>query len=178
VTVRQTTWYTFGFATVSSALVTVPLAPLNSTWWRVGDQVNGGNFNSQLGWPQLAATIARVRDGLPASDRDKLRILARDDGETGAVNLYGPAYHLPLAISGMNSNWIRGFGDPPPQTVITLGFDRRFLEQNFESCELAAHLTDPYTLENQAINWNTEVFVCRNLRQPWPDFWEHFQTFG
>jgi hypothetical protein len=42
-------------------------------------------------------------------------------GKLGAVNLYGPAYGLPTAISGMNSNWERGYGDPPPQTVIVLG---------------------------------------------------------
>jgi hypothetical protein len=35
--------------------------------------------------------------------------------------LYGPAYGLPEAISGINTYWLRGYGDPPPQTVIVLG---------------------------------------------------------
>jgi hypothetical protein len=41
-------------------------------------------------------------------------ILAGNYGEAGAINLYGPAYDLPEAISGINSYWLRGYGDPPP----------------------------------------------------------------
>ena len=100
-------------------------------------------------------------------------------GETGAVNLYGPAYGLPRAISGMNSSWFRGYGDPPPQTVIVLGEHRDFVDQNFSSCELADHLTNRYGIANMSITGcDDDVFVCRNLRQPWPEFWEHFRYYG
>jgi protein-S-isoprenylcysteine O-methyltransferase Ste14 len=101
-----------------------------------------------------------------------------DEGETGAVNLYGPAYGLPRAISGMNSNWFRGYGDPPPQTVIVLGEHRDFVDQNFTSCELAVHLTNRYGIGNMSITGYDHVFVCRNLRQPWLEFWEHFRYYG
>jgi len=178
ISVRQTTLYSLLFAFLSTAAVTVPFAPLDSTWWHIADHVIGGNFNSQIGWPEMVDTVAQVRDTLPPADLDSLRILTADDGQTGAVNLYGPARHLPPALSGMNSNWLRGHNDPAPHTLITLGFDRQFLEKNFESCALAAHLTDPKTLENEAINWNTEVYVCRNLRQPWRTFWQQLKAYG
>ena len=177
-TVRQTTWYSLFFAGVSTAAVTLPIAPLNSTWWHIADHINGGNFGYQLGWPQMVEIVARVRDTLPPQDLGSLRILSTDDGQTGAVNLYSPAYHLPPAISGMNSNWLRGYGNPPPRTVITLGFDRQFLEQNFESCTLAAHMTDRSILENNSINGNIEIYVCRNLRRPWPEFWQQLKSYG
>ena len=38
-------------------------------------------------------------------------VTASDEGEAGAVNHYGAGYGLPRAISGMNSNWLRGYGD-------------------------------------------------------------------
>jgi hypothetical protein len=41
-------------------------------------------------------------------------ILAGNYGEAGAINLYGPAYGLPEAMSGINSYWLCGYGDPPP----------------------------------------------------------------
>jgi hypothetical protein len=178
VAVRRITWRTLFVSGLATAAVTLPVAPLNSAWWRVADYMNGGNFNMQIGWPDVVETVAKIRDSLPVQERAGLGILAGDEGETGAVNLYGPAYGLPRAISGMNSNWLRGYGDPPPQTVIVLGEHRDFVEQNFESCELAGRLTNRYGIDNATIAGYTDVFVCRNLRQPWPEFWKHFRYYG
>jgi hypothetical protein len=176
--VVRITWRVLTVSGLITAAVTLPVAPLNTNWWRVADRMNGGNFNSQIGWPDTVEIVAKIRDSLPIPEQARLGILTGDDGETGAVNLYGPAYRLPRAISGMNSNWLRGYGDPPPQTVIMVGMDRDFLYRNFESCELVGRLTNRYGIENNVIDGYADVFVCRHLRQPWPDFWEHFLYFG
>jgi len=176
-TVWQIVWPTFAIAGLCAASLTIPVAPINSTWWHVANGVNG-NFHYEVGWQDLAATVAKVRDSLPPQDRSRLAVLAADDGQAGAVNLYGPAFGLPAAISGMNSNWLRGYGDPPPETVITVGFKHEMLLQNFESCQLADHLSNPYGIDNRAIDGYNEVYVCRSLRWPWPVFWEHFRYFG
>jgi hypothetical protein len=126
----------------------------------------------------MAETVAHIRDSLPREDRTRLGILAGDAGEAGAINLYGSAYGLPRAISGSNSHWLRGYGDPPPQTVIAVGFSRDVTDWAFESCELADHLTNRYGIKNSVIGDNTDVFVCRRLRQPWPEFWKQFRWFG
>jgi len=148
-------------------------------WWRFCDQLNGNNFSEEVGWQEMVASIATVRDSLSAEDRSRLSILAGDAGEAGAVNLYGSAYGLPRAISGSNSHWLRGYGDPPPQTVITVGSPRDlYLERFFESCVLAGHLSNRYGITNAAVGNYTDLFVCRNLRQPWPEFWKDFHWFG
>lgn len=77
----------------------------------------------------------------------------------------------------MSSNWFRGYGNSPPDLAITVGFSRGFLEQNFESCELATRLTNPNVLQNSSVAAR-EVFMCRRLRQPWPVFWQGFRTYG
>lgn len=100
-------------AGLCAAAVTLPIAPLNAGWWRLANRSNGV-FDNDVGWPELVETVAKIRDSLPVPQRATLGVLAADDGEAGAVNLYGPAYGLPTAISGMNSNWQRGYGDPPP----------------------------------------------------------------
>ncbi len=176
--VRRITWRSLLVAALTTAAVTLPIAPLNSAWWRVADYGNGGNFNMQIGWPELVETVAKVRDSLPVQERATLGILAGDEGETGAVNLYGPAYGLPRAISGMNSNWMRGYDDPPPQTVIVLGERRDLVDQLFASCDLAGHVTNRYGIKNDTVTGYTDVFVCRNLRQPWPEFWKNFHYYG
>lgn len=65
-----------------------------------------------------------------------------------------------------------------PQTVIVAGEDRDFAQRKFESCELAGRLKNRYGIRNFTIGGQPEVFVCRNLRQPWPEFWEHFRYYG
>ena len=159
--------------------VTLPIAPIQSAWWRIADAAsNHQSFSMELGWPELAATVAKVRDSLPLDGRSQVAVLAADEGGAGAVNLYGRAYGLPEAISGMNSNWLRGYGTPPPKTVIAVGFKREEVENIFAVCELAAQLSTPYGIVNPTIGDRNQVYVCRNIRVPWPEFWKGFQYYG
>lgn len=178
VVARRVTSRTLVIAGLCAAAVTLPVAPLNSRWWHFANAANGGMFDSQIGWPDMVETVAKIRDSLPVAERVRLGVMAGDEGEAGAVNFYGPAYGLPRAISGMNSNWLRGYGDPAPETVIVLGAHRDDVDRIFESCVLAGRATNRYGIANSAVaNWD-EIFVCRQPRQPWPEFWKHFQYYG
>jgi 4-amino-4-deoxy-L-arabinose transferase-like glycosyltransferase len=178
--VRRVTRNSLAIGALVVFALTLPIAPLNSAWWRLADSTaNKQSFNMQVGWPELVATVAQVRDSLPAEDRNGVRVLAADEGEAGAVNMYGRAYGLKDAISGMNSNWLRGYGDPPPPTVIAVGFKPGELNEIFAQCQAAARLSNPYGIVNQAIGGDRdEVYVCRNIREPWPEFWKGFQYYG
>ncbi len=175
--VTRSVWISLTVAALTAFALTIPIAPLQSKWWQVANAANDC-FNMEMGWPEMVATLAHVRDFLPAEERDGVRVLAGDEGEAGAVNLYGPAYGLQEAISGMNSNWLRGYGNPPPQTVIAVGFYREEAEKIFASCEPAAQLSNPYGIVNEAFGGREEVYVCRNIREPWPEFWKGFQYYG
>ena len=61
---------------------------------RLADRMNG-NFNYEIGWPDLVETVAQIRDTLPIQDQATLGILAGDEGEAGAVNLYAPQSSCP-----------------------------------------------------------------------------------
>ncbi len=160
-----------------AAAVALPIAPIDSAWFRVANQVNG-DFREEIGWPELVETVARIRDSLPAEDRAHLGILGTNYGEAGAVNLYGPQYGLPRAISGVNSFWYRGYGDPPPEVVIVMGLSRDVLETKFTSCELAVHTSNRYGIANEETSRHPDIFVCRGPRPNWPEFWKHFQYYG
>ena len=175
--ILRAAWRTLGIGGLSLASLILPFAPINSAWWSVQDAVVH-QFNMQIGWPEMARTIAQVRDSLPAAERGSVGVMAADEGEAGAVNLYGRAYGLPRAISGMNSNWLRGYGDPPPQTVIAVGFKPSELNKIFASCQDAAELWNPYGVVNDTFRDRDQVYVCRNIRAPWPEFWKHFQYYG
>ena len=76
------------------------------------------------------------------------------------------------------SFWQRGYGDPPPETLIVLGISRGFLERSFHSCEVAGHTPNPYGIENEETSDHPDIYVCRGLRQSWPEFWKDFRYYG
>jgi hypothetical protein len=171
---------TCGALAVGGALsiaFSLPIAPVNSSLWKVVNRVNE-DFREEIGWPELVETVAGIHASLSAEERAHVGILAGNYGEAGAIDLYGPAHGLPKAISGVNSYWLRGYGDPPPQTLIVVGLSRDFLERNFESCVLAGHVANRYGVLNEETTRHPDLFVCRQLRQPWPAFWKQFRNYG
>ena len=162
---------------VIAVVSVLPIAPLNSRWWSLVNKGND-NFREQVGWPELVRTVAGIHASLPAEERAHAGILAGNYGEAGAIDLYGPALGLPRAISGINSYWLRGYGDPPPETLVVVGISRAFLERNFESCQLAGHVTNPYGIMNEETTDHPDIYVCRKLRTPWAEFWKRFRYYG
>lgn len=157
--------------------VALPLAPINSSWFRLADKVNV-TLRDEIGWQDLVSTLAQLRDSLPAESRAHLGILAENYGEVGAINLYGPGRGLPRAISGVNSSWERGYGDPPPQILIVVGFPRAFVEASFDSCRLAAQNTNSFGVVNEESTERRDIFLCGPPKAGWAQFWRTFQYFA
>jgi hypothetical protein len=175
--VRALTWGVLAAGGVAVAAVGLPVAPINSDLWKLSTKVHD-NFAEEIGWQELTETIAGVYVALPAEQKPGARVLAGNYGEAGAINLYGAAYGLPHVISGVNSYRLRGYGNPPPQTVIALGFARHDLEQLFTSCSLAGRVSNRYGVENEETRDHPEIFVCRAPLQSWPALWERLPRFG
>jgi hypothetical protein len=174
---RGVTWAALAIGTVIGCALSLPIAPVGSGLWDITGAVHD-NFVEQIGWPDLVETVTDIYAGLPPDERPGTAILAGNYGEAGAVDLYGPAAGLPRAISGTNSFWDRGYGDPPPQTVIVLGFRREVAERFFERCELAGRVTNRYGVKNEESRDHPDIFVCRDPRQTWPVLWPELRRFG
>ena len=81
-------------------------------------------FTEQIGWPEMIETVAGIYADLPEEEKTRAGILAAENDEAAALNLYGRQYGLPKAISGSDTFWLRGYGDPPPETLIVVGYSR------------------------------------------------------
>ena len=156
--------------------MTLPLAPVNSKWWQVAGKIDS-DFREEIGWPELVAEVAQVYNSIPPVERASTGILAANYGEAGAINLYGPAYGLPRVISGINSFWYEGYPSPPPKTLVVVGLGDEYRNQYFQSCEVAGHITNPYGIANEEAE-RPNIYICQQLRQPWPDFWADFRYYG
>ncbi|MBM3128007.1 MAG: glycosyltransferase family 39 protein [Chloroflexi bacterium] len=160
------------------ALFALPIVPINSALWQIVND-NNVDFRDEIGWEELTQTVAQIYHALPANDKARAGIFAGNYGEAGALNLYGGAFGLPRAISGINSYWLRGYGDPPPEPVIIVGApSAEYLSPLFESCALAGHITNKYDVINEETRDHPYIFVCRRPKQPWDEFWKQFRYFG
>jgi len=154
----------------------LPVAPVNSAWWDFASSANG-DLREEIGWPELAQEVARIWDALPERERAHTGIFTNNYGEAGALNMYGPELGLPAALSGVNSYWLRGYGDPPPETLIVIGYRSEEIGQYFENCEPSGRIPNPYGIENEESKV-PGILVCRGLRESWADFWEDIHHFG
>lgn len=174
---RLASWGTLAAGTSAVLWLTLPTAPVHSQRWRLLSTVNQ-NLKEEIGWPELVDTVASIHARLPAEEKPRAGILTGDGAEAGAINLLGRGRGLPRAISGFNSHWLRGYGEPPPETIISVGLRPDLLARYFERCELAGRITNRYGIANEETTDAPEVFLCRGLLLPWPDLWARLQEFG
>jgi 4-amino-4-deoxy-L-arabinose transferase-like glycosyltransferase len=139
---------------------------------------HSGDLREEIGWHELVQTVAEIRDSLPANERLKVGVLVGNYGEQGAVEILGPAYKLPRPMSGTNSAWLRWYPDPPPSTLIVIGFSHVEVARAFISCRLAGHNTNSLGVKNEESQRHPDIFVCGPPRLPWPEFWTSFRRFG
>jgi Dolichyl-phosphate-mannose-protein mannosyltransferase len=175
--VRGGVWVAVAVGAAVGAALMLPLAPINSGIWTVSNAVHD-NFAEQIGWPDLVASVAEIYAGLPAEDRAGTRILTANYGEAAAINLLGADHGLPPAISGVNSYWFRGYGDPAPTSVIVLGYRSDDAQRGFEYCREAGRVTNRYGVRNEETRDHPTIYWCERPRQPWPELWTELRHFG
>jgi 4-amino-4-deoxy-L-arabinose transferase-like glycosyltransferase len=159
------------------AVFVMPVAPFGGAAWRVTSKLHD-QFREQIGWTDLADTVARVYNSLPPEERARTGILTGNYGEGGALNLYGPSRGLPFAMSGTNSFWYRGYDPREPQTIIAVGLEKEEVEANFSSCSVVAKNTNQLGVENEESRDHPDIYLCRGLKSTWPEFWKKFQRYG
>ncbi len=136
------------------------------------------DLREEIGWEELVRTVASIRDSLPPDQRAHLGITVGNYGEQGAIEILGPAYHLPPPISTTNSAWLRGYPSPPPTTIIALGISQRQADTIFTGCRLARHNGNSEGVKNEESKYHPDIFVCGPPRKPWPVLWKEHQDFG
>ncbi len=181
----RSSWRIAAYAAITLALLIgsavafaiLPLGKIDSPLFRFAIRQNG-DLVEEIGWPELVREVARIYATLPASQRARVGIYCANYGEAGAIDLYGPAYGLPSAISGINSYWARGPGTPPPESLIVLGGKRERLEKLFDSVEIVGRTPNPWQIKNEETSDNPNIFLCRGLRVKWSELWPRLRSFG
>jgi len=86
-------------------------------------------FADQLGWEEMAETVARVYNSLPPGIRPDTAIFGQNYGQAGAIDLFGAKYGLPPAISSHQSYFLWGPRNYTGASVIVMQGQQQDLEQ-------------------------------------------------
>lgn len=175
--VRFATAAILAVAFVPAALLALPIGPVHSPIWNARLGVTT-DFAEEIGWEELTATVAGVWKSLPEAERETTGIFAGNYGEAGAINLYRDRYGLPEAISGTNSYWYRGPGNPPPTTLIVLGVPIDDARESFRDCRVVARLTNRWNVQNEETRDHPDVLLCRDIKTTWDKIWPETRSFG
>lgn len=139
---------------------------------------HNGDLREEIGWNELVANVAAIRDALPAEQQANLAIGVGNYGEYGAIALLGPRHHLPMPITIVNSGWLRGYPQTQPSAVILVGNSKEDADRLFSDCRLAGHNTNALGVANEESQYHPDIFVCTHLRRPLSELWKRGPEFG
>ena len=127
----------------------------------------------QFGWPQMVSEIAAIYNSLPPDERAKTGIFAGNYGEAGAVDLFGPKYGLPHAISGHQNYWYWGPGTKQYSNFIALESNERDMQKYCRSYRAFPHQSK-YGMGEE----NTPIYLCMGIRLNLQENWNHFKHWN
>jgi len=167
----------FGLAAVASAtaaaLLLLPIVPVTALHDTPIPDIYGESI-AQVGWPELAAQVGQVADGLPPAARSNAVVLTSSYGQYSALTLFGT--HLPPVFSGHNSTHDWGRPADGAQPVILVAYDPAAAEAYFQDCRIAAIFDNGYGLSTE--EQGAPIWVCAAPLRPWADLWPDLRHIG
>lgn len=131
-------------------------------------------FADQMGWRDLARQVAGAYVGLSPDERARTAIIASNYGEAAALDVYGPFYGLPPALSGHNNYYLWGTHGYDGSSILRINAD---LDRYRKRCATARQLlviASPDAVpDEQRIN----VIHCRTFQRPLGEAWPDFKFF-
>ena len=126
-------------------------------------------YADMIGWRHQSQVVSGVFHSLSPEDEARVAILAKNYGQAGAIDYFGPSQGLPHAISGHNNYYLWGPQQYAGEVVIAVGMSMDELKPLFEDIRLAATIENGYAIPDEN---NLPVYICRkpkmSLQQAWP----------
>jgi len=126
-------------------------------------------YADMIGWRHQAQVVSRVFHSLSPEDQARVAILAKNYGQAGAIDYFGPSEGLPHAISGHNNYYLWGPQEYTGGLVIAVGMPMDELRPLFEDIQIATTIENGYAIPDEN---NLPVYICRkpkmSLQQAWP----------
>src|SRR5690606_36938768 len=118
-------------------------------------------MRGSVGWWQFTSEVSHAYDRLTPHERRNAILLAHDFAQAGALDRFGPSFHLPPVYSGHNELARKR---PPERSgaVLAVGVDPSILRRVFARCEVVGYVDagDVPQLSRSPLT------ICRGRRLP------------
>jgi len=128
-------------------------------------------LSDRFGWPEMVSGFATRYKALSPAERAQTAIFCGNYGEASAVNILGPKYGLPTAISGNQNYFYLGPNGYTGASVLTLGSKRENYTQTFDEVIDLGTFDAPWTLDLE----HQHYFWLRHRKRPYAADWEKFK---
>jgi hypothetical protein len=124
----------------------------------------------RFGWPQMVKGFAAHYNALPPEVRAHTAIFCGNYAETSAVNILGPKYGLPTAISGHQNYFYWGWNGYTGESVLTLGDHREDYTDYYAEVIDLGPFDALWTQDNEHRRYFWLRHRKRTYAADWPDF--------
>ncbi len=130
-------------------------------------------FADQFGWEEMTAAVADAFHRLPPEVQVKTAIFGQNYGQAGAIDLFGPRYGLPPAISGHQNYYLWGPRGYTGESVLVMDGTPETLGRQFSFVEKVGTVRHRYSMPYQQF----DLYYCRGLKQPLAELWPQLKQW-
>jgi len=127
-------------------------------------------YADMFGWREMGTAF----QALSPEDQARAVFFANNYGEAGAVDFYGPAWHLPPAISGHDNYFLWGPAGHDGSVVLRVGRRREDLLQSYGSVEAVGRIDNAYAMPYET---GLTLWLCRDRKAPFEADWAAFKHY-
>ncbi|MGB6868132.1 MAG: glycosyltransferase family 39 protein [Acidobacteriaceae bacterium] len=131
-------------------------------------------YADRFGWHEMVEKTAQVYNALPPEERAVTGIFAGNYGEASDINLFGPKYGLPVAISGHQTYWLWGpHGYTGQEMIIITDESLADLKPYYASCQVMDKVDNPLSMPWEHKN----IDLCRGRFRSYQADWKDFKYY-
>ena len=127
-------------------------------------------LSDRFGWPQMVEGFAERYNALPPDVRAHTAIFCGNYGEASAVNILGPKYGLPTAISGHQNYFYWGWNNYTGESVLTLGDHREDYTDTYAEVVDLGPFDAPWIMDHEHHHYFWLRYRKRTYAADWPEF--------
>lgn len=127
-------------------------------------------LSDRFGWDEMAKGFADRYNALPADVRAQTAIFCGNYGEASAVNVLGPKYGLPVAISGHQNYFYWGWNGYTGESVLTLGNDAADYRDTYAEVIDLGPFDAPWIMDLEHHHYFWLRHRKRTYAADWPQF--------
>jgi hypothetical protein len=122
----------------------------------------------------MVEKVARIYNSLPPQERAVTGIFTGNYGEASAINLFGPKYGLPVAISGHQTYWLWGpHGYTGQEMIVINGATPAEMKEYYASCTVAGVNDNPLAMPWERNN----IYLCHGRKATYEADWKDLKHY-